>query len=901
MRALVLQLLLLPLCVRGVTGPLEETPTSMLSVTGVAGQTSRLPCPLTPRSSGDVPKLVLWYRTGDSAPIYSQDGRSKQESSPKQYGKGSQDQVFSKPLSRKYDLQLTPSHHSATLTLRHTTPLSAGLYECRVDFYRSPSHTNFVNLTVIEPPVRLSVLDGGGLAPRQGRLGPYTENAPVSLACTAVGGDPPPSLTWIRDGDVTLDESYEAGDEGETKNTLTIEQLTRDWRNSTLTCLASNSDLVAPLTLTFVLDVILLPTRVVITGPVQGGAGEVVTLRCTSEGSEPPAALSWLVRGQALQGQRAQYGDAVSSLLTLNLTKEDNGAVISCQAVNPALPRHPLLNTTTITVMYAPVVRASLGRSLSLTSIREGNDVYFNCHVEGNPPVTHVAWYHEAEEQVQDVSSGVILAGQSLVLQRVNRSRSGDYSCSARNPVGTTHSSAVTLTIKYLPECQSRTVTYFIYSDPINVTCSYAAYPRLTQVFWHWNATSDVNNTKSVDRLQQIYSNPLKGNGDVSTAQLTVYPSMSPDDRELTCRGVNELGNQTKSCKFFIKRAKTPAPLSSCRLANITASSLSLTCEHPDLPTETAIAYTAQVYFENGTSFVNLSSPEPNFNVSHLDQGTNYQIKVYVSQGPITSQPVLVSASTSRDGLRQTIRSQKSTTPPSLWSLVAIALSTVLTTAVLLFVLTLLRRSRMGFCGKSSRSPTAGRSRAASYSGQDVAGSAAEDEALRKDEILQAEYFTNTETSASLEELNPDVVPSKGEDPFDLLPCQSYYVRCPVDAFSFPARSPCRAYRRRSQSPEAEEGRPMLASAKDSADEGRSVDDGRSVEDGRSAEDERSADARRAEDVYGGPDNASVRYTMGVTIGGVGQSVTSLFRSRSRSHNITSFLSKPDEDHETIV
>ena len=41
------------------------------------------------------------------------------------------------------------SQHSATLSLRHTSVDRAGLYECRVDFFRSPSHTNFVNFTVI--------------------------------------------------------------------------------------------------------------------------------------------------------------------------------------------------------------------------------------------------------------------------------------------------------------------------------------------------------------------------------------------------------------------------------------------------------------------------------------------------------------------------------------------------------------------------------------------------------------------------------------------------------------------------------------------------------------------------------------------------------------------------------
>ncbi|KAK8391322.1 hypothetical protein O3P69_017141 [Scylla paramamosain] len=54
------------------------------------------------------------------------------------------------------------------------------------------------------------------------------------------------------------------------------------------------------------------------------------------------------------------------------------------------------------------------------------------------------------------------------------------------------------------------------------------------------------------------------------------------------------------------------------------------------------------VYLENRTLLANVTSMSPNFNVSHLDAGTNYQIKVYVTHGPVTSPPVVVSAYTSR-------------------------------------------------------------------------------------------------------------------------------------------------------------------------------------------------------------------------------------------------------------
>ncbi|KAK8735158.1 hypothetical protein OTU49_005530 [Cherax quadricarinatus] len=383
-----------------------------------------------------------------------------------------------------------------------------------------------------------------------------------------------------------------------------------------------------------------MPTSVVISNPGPVREGQEVRLVCSSTGSRPSAALSWTVRGVTRPAQKENlvYGEVTSSTLVTNLTRQDHNTQVTCRAANPAVPDSPLANSTTLIVHYPPTVSASLGRSLNPEFLKEGVDVYFTCTVAANPPASSITWYHEGTAQVQNVTMGVILSGESLVLQKVGRRQAGQYTCAATNTITTTTSSPVTLRIKYKPVCQTSPTTYFIYDKPINVTCSVSSFPPVRSILWQWNSSNEVISTEvtNEDEQQRTWS------------QLSVEPIQTKEDRTLTCWAVNEMGKQTTPCGFAVKVAQMPLPLSSCRLANITASSLSLTCQRPDVAAAGTTLYRAEVYFENRTLFANVTSHRPNFNVSRLDAGTSYQIKVYVTHGPVTSQPVVVSAYTSR-------------------------------------------------------------------------------------------------------------------------------------------------------------------------------------------------------------------------------------------------------------
>lgn len=78
---------------------------------------------------------------------------------------------------------------------------------------------------------------------------PFVLEFLLLLSCSPDAGSPLPNVTWWRE-DRLLDETWEAADDGRpvVNNSLVVERLTREWHNATLTCAASNTHKVDPLT-----------------------------------------------------------------------------------------------------------------------------------------------------------------------------------------------------------------------------------------------------------------------------------------------------------------------------------------------------------------------------------------------------------------------------------------------------------------------------------------------------------------------------------------------------------------------------------------------------------------------------------------------------------------------------
>jgi Immunoglobulin V-set domain len=106
----------------------------------VQGTTARLPCNLTSSIEGDRVSLVIWYKEGQSKPIYSFDIR--------------QTEILAKGLHHEGEGDLSGRSHFNTTSLpsfiiSNVKGTDNGLYRCRADFIKSPTRNIKIQLSVI--------------------------------------------------------------------------------------------------------------------------------------------------------------------------------------------------------------------------------------------------------------------------------------------------------------------------------------------------------------------------------------------------------------------------------------------------------------------------------------------------------------------------------------------------------------------------------------------------------------------------------------------------------------------------------------------------------------------------------------------------------------------------------
>ncbi|CAN8005193.1 unnamed protein product, partial [Ixodes hexagonus] len=374
-----------------------------------------------------------------------------------------------------------------------------------------------------------------------------------------------------------------------------------------------------------------------------------------------------------------------------------------------------------------PRVTLLLGQNLKEHDIREGRDVYLECHVDASPPATEVTWLFENREVSTNMSAGVIVSNQSLVLQKVRRSRRGRYTCVAVNREGRGTSNTFALRIKFAPVCKAGQKRLYGVSrlEPLPVRCELEADP--SDVTFHWR----FNSSSSGKRLD------LASYSHAHTHSTAVYTPQGEDDFGfLLCWGTNEVGKQLKPCNFTVVPAGPPDPVINCSQVNGTEDSVSFECSEGawdggvspvSFLAELRELDSGQRLLANGSSL-----GSPSFTFFGLPGGSSFRVQLYSINSKGHKTPTRFIVSTLRPAEKLTAGSQGIIT---IRPILGILVGTVLTLVVAAIAIILFVRYKNPKKEKDNRS-------------------------RRNDEKTQTLLKKDADDFGDIEERGPDIIPA---------------------------------------------------------------------------------------------------------------------------------------------
>ncbi|GIY45543.1 uncharacterized protein CDAR_545081 [Caerostris darwini] len=516
--------------------------------------------------------------------------------------------------------------------------------------------------------------------------GPYDEGAYLSLRCEAEGGNPAPIVTWWKDGSL-IDETYFRTSQGFVRNDLVILELRRSDFMVELICQASNTNLTQPINTSVRIDLNMKPLYVRITTaqkPLK--VGDDLRLDCETSGSRPPAKIVWWIDNKLVQNEKQSFftnRNVTYSSIHLSPGIDDNGKIVICKAENPALPHSDMQDTWVLNIHFSPEVTLQLGANIKYSTIKEGNDVYLECVIKANPPVSELTWFFEGIPFYGNSSAGVIISNQSLVLQKVRKEHRGNYKCLASNTEGQGQSLELLLEVRYTPTCKAsqRTLYGVARGEDVNITCEVESDPK--DVTFRWALNNSVENVE----LQNFTS---KGPRSV----LTFTPRTMLEFGAVLCWGQNAVGVQKDPCVARIIPAGRPDPVRNCIVTNRSHTWLNVDCEagyNGGLPQRFHLdVYNSAVDHLQ----LNMTSVDaPVFSVGNLPPGTPFVFVIYSSNEKGKSNSVALLGNTLSIRDQENEAALMSSLSPLVTILLA-ALGTLLVIGVVALALVQVRRKR---------------------------------------------------------------------------------------------------------------------------------------------------------------------------------------------------------------
>ncbi|XP_042902394.1 nephrin isoform X3 [Parasteatoda tepidariorum] len=334
----------------------------------------------------------------------------------------------------------------STITLTPTPDDNGALYSCEaVHKALSSPMASFIELSVLFPPGPPEI--EGYQEGETVRMGDT-----LTLACVSRGGNPLAKLVWFRN-DQQVDLTYTTTGR-ESTNTLTFPVESND-NNAIYRCEATNSISPKPMIAMVKLTVQFNPSKVTIIGPKEAQEGDAVTMTCTTDRSNPPADVSWVVDGRPVQAASSSVADPrggwiTTSNVTVTITgHERNMKMFSCYAVNQALSE-TMVETTVVSVLYPPEPPTILGYTEG-TPIETGKSQQMVCASRGGNPLPTLRWFRK-DKEIESSTTTNNNAVSSEVSITVDANDNGvEYRCEATNSASVLPMVATTRLTVYFP------------------------------------------------------------------------------------------------------------------------------------------------------------------------------------------------------------------------------------------------------------------------------------------------------------------------------------------------------------------------------------------------------------------------------------------------------------------
>ncbi|KAF6216306.1 hypothetical protein GE061_000646 [Apolygus lucorum] len=541
------------------------------------------------------------------------------------------------------------------------------------------------------PPQKPTVFDDQGTEVIS-VAGPYQEGAELKLTCVVSGGRPEPWVKWWRDGGLLDSSDTSAGFDNVRNNQLVIERLNRSHLNSIFTCEASNNNISQPVSTKITISMDLKPLSVSIQGrPAPMSAFKEYFLECQTFGSRPPAKVTWWKDNAELKNpsqKDSPDGNVTTSTLRFTPSIKDNGARLVCRADNPKINGAFLEDTRKMDIYYLPRLKLELGSKMNPEDIEDGDDVYFECKVDANPPAYKVTWKHNNKPLQHNQKGGVILSHKALALQSVKKSQAGNYTCVASNNEGDGESNLVVLKVMYTPTCRpdQKKVFGVARNEDARVMCEVDSFPLPDDFKWTFN-----NSAESSEIKNNLYQNSLH----LSLSTLSYTPQNEMDYGTVMCWASNTAGRQRDPCVFHIIPAGKPDTPFNCTIANQTVTSLDVECLDA-FDGGQPQRFQLEVYDQDThLLLVNRTARRPSFLVNNLAAGTSLKVVVYAFNSKGKSEPVMLEAYTLKVAAKQTGTQATFAVTPVILILV-VATVVLVTCTVLVFGVLRVRSSAAG-------------------------------------------------------------------------------------------------------------------------------------------------------------------------------------------------------------